>query len=288
MAKGTGRRGFFTYIREAFKEHWNLLFFGAAALAALISPIPDIAMPLVMAAEMTYLTGLAGHNKYRAVVDRRLDEIENPRPAQAATDSDPRRTYEDLLSSLPRPSHARFVSLRDRCFEMQRLTLRMQGRTTPQSGDEQTPALNRMLWIFLRLLSSETAIGRFLTQTDVAEMNAQLLELRARQEGGLTDERLVRSVTDSIATLELRIGNHERATVNAELISLELNRLESKIQALSEMGISHEDPDFITSQVNSVNQSIRETEKAIRDLAVLPGMANNDVFEAPAIMAYEG
>lgn len=289
MARGgtSGKRGFFTYIKEAFKEHWNLLLFGGATVAALISPVPDVALPLVMAAELTYLTGLAGHPKYRAVIDRKLDEAENPRPV-AAAGADPQRAYEELVASLPTPARVRFNQLKSRCHEMQRLTLRMQGRTEPGQGDEQTPALNRMLWIFLRLLSSETALTRFLGQTDPDAMRAQLAELRARQEAGLTDERLVRSVTDSIATLELRLENHERARVNAELVQLELDRLESKIQALSEMGISHEDPDFITSQVNSVNQSIRDTERAIRDLAVLPGMATAEVFEAPPIMEFEG
>jgi hypothetical protein len=285
---GQPRRGFFAYIKEAFREHWNLLLFGGATVAALISPVPDVALPLVMAAELTYLTGLAGHPKYRAVVDRRLDQKDSPpAPEPALVAAEAQRAYEDLVASLPAAARARFTALRQRCHDMQRLTLRMQGRTTPQPGDEQAPALNRMLWIFLRLLSSETALTKFLAQTDADAMRRELEGLRARQTEGVSDERLARSITDSIATLELRLENHDKATINAELVTLELNRLESKIQALSEMGISHEDPDFITSQVNSVNQSIRETERAIQNLAVLPGMGATQSFEAPAIMEYE-
>ena len=42
MAKGKKKAGWFRYVKEAFTYRWNLLLFGGAAAAALLSPSPDI------------------------------------------------------------------------------------------------------------------------------------------------------------------------------------------------------------------------------------------------------
>jgi hypothetical protein len=281
------RSGFWTYVKEAFKQHWNLLFFGGATVAALISPVPDVAVPLVMAAELTYLTGLAGHPKFRAVVDRKQAEAaRGPAPTAESQASEARAAYDRVLSSLTPKARARFVALKTRCVEMQRLAANMQGNA-PSMEDHQTPALNRMLWIFLRLLASEVALDRFLSQTNIDAIESQLADLRARQNAGVTDDRIARSLVDGIATLELRRDNHSQAKTNRDLVDLELNRIESKIQALVEMGISHEDPDYITSQLDSVTRSWHDTQMSLGDLTNLPGLGAMKTVEAPSIMALE-
>ena len=52
------RAGLFRYLTEAFKFRWNLLFLGGATAGALLSGHGDILLPLVGAAELTYLAGL--------------------------------------------------------------------------------------------------------------------------------------------------------------------------------------------------------------------------------------
>ena len=65
---------------------------------------------------------------------------------------------------------------------------------------------------------------------------------------------------------------------------MELDRIEEKIQALAEMAVNRQDPDFLTSQVDSAAESMRQTEKAVSELQNLTGLA--DQFDdPPAILA---
>ena len=57
------------------------------------------------------------------------------------------------------------------------------------------------------------------------------------------DERILRSLQDSVATAQLRKENIVKAKDNAEFVAAELDRLENKIQALTEMAVGQTDPD---------------------------------------------
>ena len=150
-----------------------------------------------------------------------------------------------------------------------------------------TPGLDRMLWLFLRLLVSRAALDRFLQTTNEQEIAARLAELRnayaAAQARADRDERIVRSLQDSIAGGELRLDNYGRAKKNAEFVSIELDRIEGKIQTLAEMVVNRQDPDFLSSQVDSAADSMRQTEKAVSELQHLTGLADQ-LEEPPAIL----
>ena len=120
----------------------------------------------------------------------------------------------------------------------------------PAAPEEiRTPGLDRLLWLFLRLLLSKTALDRFLATMDNQEITARLEQLRkdlaAAQTAG--DERVVKSLQDSVAMAELRLDNSERARKNAQFVSIELDRIEGKIQALAEMAVNRQDPDFLST-----------------------------------------
>ncbi len=80
---------------------------------------------------------------------------------------------------------------------------------------------------------------------------------------------------------ELRLDNYGRARKNAEFVSIELDRIEGKIQALAEMAVNRQDPDFLSSQVDSAAESMRQTEKAVSELQHLTGLADQ-LDEPPA------
>jgi hypothetical protein len=148
-----------------------------------------------------------------------------------------------------------------------------------------TPGLDRLLWLFLRLLLSKTALDRFLQTMNEKEITGRLDELRKNlataQSGG--DERVVRSLQDSIAMGELRLDNFTRAKKNADFVTIELDRIEGKIQTLAEMAVNRQDPDFLSSQVDSAAESMRQTEKAVSELQHLTGLADQ-LEEPPPIL----
>jgi hypothetical protein len=278
-------------LKEAFLYRWNVLLLLGGVAASLLSPWPDILFPLVAAGELTYLAGLTSIPKFRAAIDAQVHQEARDPIASPVRKALPARSVAEIISGLPQQARLRFELLHSRCLEMRSIAHGVRGRTGAgaTSGEEiRTPALDRLLWVFLRLLLSQNALNRFLETTSGESIQKQLEELRenlasAQADQSEPDERIIRSLKDNIAVNEMRLDNYRKATKNAEFVSIELDRIEDKIQALTEMSVSRQDPDFLSSQVDSVAESMRQTEKAISELQHITGLTD-ELEEPPAIL----
>ena len=293
------KAGLFRYLTEAFLFRWNLLLFGGASAAALLSGHPDIAMPLIAAAEVSYLAGLSSMSRFQGAIDAKAHAAtkgtqEPPTAAdQAVAQVNARERIMDVLKTLSEERRARFLRLRARCVEMQRIANAVRGDTRDESGaatELRAPALDRLLWVFLKLLLSDQAIARFLQAADGTQIARSLAELEERvvkrtaavPEADRDSDRILRSLHDSVATAELRKENIEKAKSNAEFVAAELDRLETKIAALTEMSVGTADPDEMSSKIDAIAEGISQTEETIRELQNLTGMAAD--HDTPAIL----
>ncbi len=273
------------YLREAFLFRWNLLFFLGGVAGAALTPLPAVLLPLVAAGELSYLAGLITIPRFRAAIDAKVHA--QGRPKADAAPAQPQPSLVAMLGGLPAEARRRFERLHARCVEMRAIAVGVRGAAGDASGAEEirTPGLDRLLWLFLRLLLSKTALDRFLTTMNDQEIKTRLEQLRKDLAGAQTDkdERVVRSLQDSVAMAELRLDNFERARKNAQFVSIELDRIEGKIQALAEMAVNRQDPDFLSTQVDSAAESMRQTEKAVSELQHLTGLAD-ELQEPPPIL----
>jgi len=293
------RAGLLRYIKEAFMFRWNVLLLGGASAAALISGHADIAIPLVAAAEVAYLAGLTTMPRFQSAIDAKARGEERGNTGGASTQLAPqdaasaRDRILDVLRSLSEDRRARFLRLRARCVEMTRIANAVRGETQDASGastELRQPALDRLLWVFLKLLMSDQAIARFLEAADQTKIQQTFDDLSARikkreaavAETERPDDRILRSLQDSLATAQLRKENITKAQNNAEFVGAELDRLENKIQAVTEMAVSHSDPDEMSSRIDAIADGISQTEQTIRELQNITGMTAQD--EAPSIL----
>jgi hypothetical protein len=275
------------YLKEAFLFRWNLLFLLGGTAAAAMTPLAPVLLPLVAAGELSYLTGLVSIPRFRAAIDAKVHKASTA-AADASEPAAPPVSVATMLTGLPAEARARFERLHTRCVEMRAIAAGVRGAAgDPRApGDEiRTPGLDRLLWLFLRLLLSKAALDRFLQSMDEATISAKLTELKksldAAKGGG--DERIVRSLQDSVASTDLRLDNYTRAKKNAEFVTIELDRIEGKIQTLAEMAVNRQDPDFLSSQVDSAADSMRQTEQAVSELQHLTGLADQ-LAEPPPIL----
>lgn len=267
------------YLKRAFFYRWNMLLFLGAAGAALLSPLPDVMLPLVAAAELVYLTGLISHPKFRDAID-----AQHHQETRTQAEVSGQRSVQDIVAQFPPQERQRFDQLRARCLEMRSIALGVRGKQESAGEDPNTAALDRLLWVFLRLLISQQAMARFLHRTDVRDIQTRLESARQQiqaQAGG--DERILRSLQDSVAVQEQRLDNYNRAQKNAEFVRVELDRIEAKIQAITESAVNRQDPDFLTSQIDSVTASMHSTEKAISELQEITGFVE-EMQQPPAIL----
>jgi hypothetical protein len=236
-------------------------------------------IPLVLAIEAAYLGGLVAQPRFRQAIDAQVYQ-EAKAPQAIATS----QSLSAIVTGLSAESRERFEKIRARCLQMRSIAQGVRGGQSKGGEDLSTTALDRLLWVFLRLLVSDESLRHFLEQTSVDEIQSRLQEVTKKLEaakGG--DERFIHSLQDSLAAQQLRFDNYGRAKQNAEFVHLELDRIEAKIQALTESSVNLQDPDFLTSQIEGVTESMHSTEKAIRDLNQITGIVDQ-MQEPPAIL----
>ncbi len=277
------------YLKAAFLYRWNLLFFLGGAIGAVLSPWPDAVLPIVGALELAYLTGLSSMPRFRKAID--AGEASIVRNAGARSEKgNPQNTLNQMLESLPALSLRRFLLLRQRCFEMRDIASGVQGRMAGDSEADsadsiRTPALDKLLFLFLKLLMSEAGLERFLKSTSEPELATRLqaVQTRLAEASAANDERVMRSLQDSLADAQLRLDNYQKSAKDLEFVGVELDRIETKIKALIEMGVSRQDPDLFSSQVTAAAESMQHTEDAVMNLQSLSGLADQ-LAEPPAIL----
>ena len=265
------------YIRRAFLGRWNLLVVFGGAAAALLTPWPDVLLPLLGAGEALYLGGIVSMPRFREAID--AQEANQTRGQAAAVN------VNQLLVSLGTDAQQRFNALKRRCLEMRSIASATRPTSIDGTTDAWTPALDRLLYGFLRLLGQQNSLLRFLRSTTTAELTKRLDELKKRLADAKTggDDRMTRSLEESTAIAEQRLDNYGKAVKNADFAAAELDRVEAKIQALIEMAANRQDPDLLSSQVDAAAASMDHTEATLNQLQQITPPAD-DMDQAPAIL----
>ncbi len=267
------------YLWRAFTSRWNLLAVFGGAVAAMLTPWPDVLLPLVGAGELIYLGGLVSLPRYREAIDAQVaDKARAQIRAQAPT-------LNQLLLVLNTDAQQRFNALRRRCLDMRSIARTNRPDTVDGTTDAWTPALDRLLYGFLRLLGQQNGLLRFLGLTTSQELTKRRDDLKKRlaDAKGSGDDRMIRSLEESTAIAEQRLDNYQKAVKNADFAALELDRVEAKIQALIELAANRQDPDFLSSQVDAAAASMDHTEATLNQLQQITG-GNEQMDEVPAIL----
>lgn len=275
------------YFKAAFTYRWNLLFLFAAIGAGLLSPLPLEAWgPLVLAAEVAYLGLLGTHPRFRKAVDAQEHKFSRARKQQTAEE-----TLRKMLAALPDEQRRRFHKLRNRCLELRGLAARLRGadpEDAPVLDDLHVEGLDRLLWMHLRLLYSQHALGEFLHNVTAEQIQADIRHIEQQLSRLVKDDTPQRlqarkALEDNLQTCRERLANYQKARDNYELLHLEISRLENKIQSISEMALNRQEPEFISSQIDQVASSLVETERTISDLSFATGFSPADE-EVPSLL----
>src|SRR5262245_51939649 len=141
-------------------------------------------MPLVFAAEIAYLGFLGTHPKFQKYV-----EAQEAKAARSEGTQTAEQTRLRILGALPKPTVQRFESLRSRCRELRQLAAEMRDpnraglRSSGSPGtleDMQLAGLDKLLWIYLKLLFTQHSLDRFVEQTDEDRIQADVKQLERR------------------------------------------------------------------------------------------------------------
>ena len=275
-------RSFVDYVKAAFLLPWNTMVFGGAVLGAAFSPDPAGFMALVMAAEGLYLAGLTAHPRFRTAIDAQGRGDATTETAAAADES-----WRTMLATLPPEGLARFERLRTRCREMRHLARAVQTAdesTADVVGSLRTSGLDQLLWGFLRLLQHHAALKRLLTELSRSDLADRVSSVKAElsRATDAKDERLMRSYQERLATTQTRLDYYDRTARDAEFLRVELDRVEEKILALSEMAVNQHDPNVLSAEIDAAASSMQATETSLSTLGI--GMTPAIPGSTPAIL----
>jgi ATP-dependent Lon protease len=276
------------YIKKAFTNHWNLLAFAGGLAAAAISGHPDVFVPVVLAAEAAYL-GFAGtHPKFQKYVD--IQEAQAEKKVSSVQNA---QALERIKRSLPESAMQRFNELRYRCQKLRQIAADLKPTGFDNVGSSldsmQIEGLDRLLWVFLRLLFTQHTLQGFIDNTSLERMQRDQRNLQDRLAKLDTDDHSERAqkirhaIEDNLRTVEERIENYKQAEANFEIVELELDRLENKIKSLAEMSVNRQEPDFISNQVDTVASSMKHAEQTMNDLRFATGLESVDE-DVPELM----
>lgn len=258
------------YFTKAFLFHWNLLFVGGGAVAGFISGYADIIIPLLAGLEVLYLAVTATRPRFQAAVDR----AEHKKVAAPAALSP---QVEQILNTLAVDDRNRYHQLRKQSHKLHHISWGVQGGDTSAdiSGvtDVEIEGINCLLSIYLKLLYSKNRLELFFEtanaktiRADIKRARVRLKALDSKKSKDLSKAKHRESIEDTLKTSHQRLKNFQSAKENYDFIELEIQRLYSKIAGLMEMGINRHQPEQISSEIDSVAASIRQTEKAIAEL----------------------
>lgn len=269
-------------------NRWNLLLFAGGMGFAALTGQPEIAMPIVLAAETAYLGLIGTHPKFQSYVD-----------AQAAKEKRSKSTNQNekilkrIKKQLPDVSYHRYESLRRRCHHIGQISSDMKdpsGLDDTHLESMQSRGLDRLLWVFLRLLFSQHSLKRFMDTVSEEEIRSSLKKIDSQLEVMKSDtniersEKIRRTLLDNQKTLQDRLENYEQAKSNYLFVTLELDRVENKIKSLSEISVNRQDPEYISNQIDIVADSMKETERTMSDLEFVTGIGGLE-DEAPELMS---
>ena len=269
------------YLKAAFANRWNLLAMFAGIGVVAISGSVDIVLPLVLAVEAAYLGLLGTHPKFQKYVDAQAAAAERIEKSQSS-----QQTLKQIMQLLPPPALARFEKLRAQCLDLRQIAADIAHSRTAEVGAPldslQLAGLDRLLWIFLRLLFTEYSLSKFLERTNPRLIKQEITTTEQRFKQVAPDDqsphaqKIRRTLEDSLQTCKDRLANYEKAKANHELVQLEIDRLENKIKSLAELSVNRQEPDFISGQVDQVAGSMLETEKTMNELQFATGLAPVD------------
>jgi hypothetical protein len=252
-------------LARAFKWHWHLLALGLGAGLAVLSGHAEMALPILAAGELAYLGFFGTNDRFQNVL--RGGELLKAKEDAAEKE---RNKLRDLINFLSTEDSDRFSRLRARCVEFSDLRDRINSTDGPSAfAGMRNSSLEKMLWLFLRLLHHKAGLDRFLDNTDEDKLKAQLAkadtDIADATENGRSDQ-LIKSLQEKREAISERLKNYASAEESRELVLAELDKTEQKIEHINEVGMTNRRPSDLSVQIDGIAESMASSERALGDL----------------------
>lgn len=227
--------------------------------------------------ELAYLLGLASNRRFQNLVNGQ---------SLASQQSSESRQLDSLLARLSAPDRDRYHALEARCksvVDAQRQNhADAAGAALPQSE-----GLERLLYVYLRLLLTKTTIARALDDSSVRAIDGQIKDVSTRLKSATSPE-LHHSLADQLAILAERKKRQAEARDKLTYIDAELGRIEQQVELIRESLLVNADPQALSSRIDSIAETLNSTSSWIKDQQQFYGQTEDLLADPPPISLSSG
>ena len=268
-------RGLLNYVRAAFNARPFGMFVapnwvGVAAFGLLGFLNPGFWL-LGAGLELGYLTVLSTNGRFQRAIDA---------TDQTGTERDWQRKISDLLQSLSEGDRRRYNALAARC----RGILEQQEQGGGVALDAQGAGLDRLLWMYLRLLVARTAIERVIGDASRSEpLDRRLHELEAQVASPDVSDDLRRSLSSQLDILRQRIAQQADAKEKIKFLDAEIIRIQEQVELIREQAALSTDPERLSERIDQIAATLGGTSQWIRDQQQVYGEMEDLLTEPPRL-----
>lgn len=274
--------GFFDYVAAAFSAKPLGMFvapnwIGLAAVGLLGTVNPGFWV-IGAGLELAYLLGLSTNARFQRFIDAKES-------LGAQSQSMARKS--DLLNPLPKADQQRFYEFEQRARSI--IDLQKQSAASALSGlDEQRAGLERLSWMYLRLISARRVIEHVLEDGGIAgshELEDRRTELQRQAKDTAIDAEIRRSLASQIEILSQRIDRRAEAERKLGFIDAEVERMEQQVELIREQAALSTDPAQLSERIDSIAASLGTTSQWISDQNKVFGAMEDLLADAPPMAA---
>ena len=262
------------FLRSPHHAVLGLLTLGLGFLSA--SPLGLILGSTAYVLGWVYLPDLPF---FRRHVDRRQAEAQ--RAAALAQVAEFTRRRDALLAGLSASRRTRYSTLSEVCRGIEAASAESPMGMAGPAGDPRLRKLDELMWTFLRLLTIEESLDRFLEterredlpglakqgEQEAAGLNSEVEELK-KSGGPAFDakQRLLASRLERLEVLRKRLERFEQAQENLALVVSEQDRLEQQIKLIRADAVATRNTEALTARIDATVEHLDQTNKWLAEM----------------------
>lgn len=262
------------FLKSPHHAWLGILTLGAGFLAA--SPLALIAGGTAYALGWVYMPDL---RFFRSWVDRRANEAK--RQAALAEVAAFVRRRDAMLASLSANRRERYITLAGVCKDIEAASAETPSLNDPSESDPRLRKLDELMWTFLRLLTIEESLERFLVsvqnedlpnvvneaEAEAAQLKQEIDTLKSQGEKDLdSKERLLASRMERLDVLHKRLERSRQARENVDLAVAEQERLEQQIKLIRADAVATKNTATLSERIDSTVEHLDQTNKWLSEM----------------------
>lgn len=209
---------------------------------------------------------------FRSWVEKR--EQEKVAAAEAGELADFKAKRDTALATLTNSRRQRYAALAEVCHQIE--------QAIGTADDPRVRKLEELMWTFLRLLTIEHSLDRFLefearedvpamvgiAQAEFDRLEGEVKGLKAKGSSAALDnkERLLNSRCELLETLKKRLERVEQARHNLELVIAEQERLDQQIKLLRADAMATTSPTAMSARIDATVEQLEATNAWLREM----------------------